>query len=140
MPERTTPPPLDPSDADPAPARSWRLRRRLPLVAALGAGLLVSAAASPAGATDEHHHDGGAPSTTVEPFGTTPDGTAVQRWTLSNGDMRIRVLTYGGIIQPLEAPDEHGHVDNVVLGFPALAGYVDPQVGKPYFGALIGRY
>jgi aldose 1-epimerase len=142
MAERSNPAPLDPPAADPVPARTGRVRRRLPLVAALGAGLLVSAATSAAGASDDTsgHHHGGAPSTTVEPFGTTPDGTAVERWTLSNGDLRIRVLTYGGIIQTLEVPDEHGHVDNVVLGFKDLAGYVEHQEGKPYFGALIGRY
>ena len=76
----------------------------------------------------------------MEPFGTTPDGTAVQRWTLANGDMTVRVLTYGGIVQSLEVPDAHGKVDNVVLGFPDLAGYVEHNNPGPYFGALIGRY
>jgi len=113
-------------------------RRRSSIVAALGAGLLVSsAAASPAGATDR---SASAPSTTAEPFGTLPDGTAVERWTLTNGDMTVRVLTYGGIVQSLEVPDAHGDVANVVLGFKDLAGYVEHNNPGPYFGALIGRY
>ncbi|WP_233496174.1 aldose epimerase family protein [Geodermatophilus sp. TF02-6] len=102
-------------------------------MAALGAGLLATGLASPAGATD----DDGA-STTVEPFGTTPEGTSVERWTLANGEMTVRVLTYGGVIQTLEVPDADGEVGNVVLGFPDLAGYVSDD--DPYFGALIGRY
>jgi aldose 1-epimerase len=120
------PPPLPPRP----PAR----RRRWPLVAALSVGLLAVGAAYPAAA----HPQG--PSTTVEPFGTTPDGTDVERWTLTNGDMTVRVLTYGGIIQSLETPDADGDVDNVVLGFADLAGYVENNNPGPYFGALIGRY
>ena len=125
-----------------APRRSGR---RWPLVAALSAGLLAGGAVTPAGATGdgggggEGHGDAGA-STTVEAFGNTPDGTAVERWTLTNDDMTVRVLTYGGIIQSVEAPDEHGHVANVVLGFADLAGYVENNNPGPYFGAIIGRY
>jgi aldose 1-epimerase len=81
---------------------------------------------------------GGGPSTSVEPFGTAPDGSAVERWTMSNGDITMKVLTWGGVIQTLEAPDAHGDVDNVVLGFEDLAGYVGDD--DPYFGSLIGRY
>ena len=44
----------------------------------------------------------------MEPFGTLPDGTAVERWTLTDGDMTVRVLTYGGIVQTLEVPDASG--------------------------------
>jgi len=50
------------------------------------------------------------------------------------------VLTYGGIIQTLEVPDASGEVENVVLGFDDLAGYVEDNNPGPYFGALIGRY
>ena len=117
----------------PAPARSRR--RRVPLVAAFGAGLLVPGLAVPAVASAT---DGA--SATVEPFGTAPDGTDVERWTLSNGDVTMRVLTYGGIIQTLEVPDASGEVENVVLGFDDLAGYVEDNNPGPYFGALIGRY
>jgi aldose 1-epimerase len=112
-------------------------------VAALGVGLLAGGAASPAAATTDdggHGHHGADASTTVEPFGTTPDGTAVERWTLTNGDMTVRVLTYGGIVQSLEVPDAKGEVDDVVLGFPDLAGYIEHNNPGPYFGALIGRY
>jgi aldose 1-epimerase len=123
----------DPS-VPPTPRARPRRRRRLPLVAALALGLLPGAVVSPAIAGDE----GGGPSTSVEPFGTAPDGSAVERWTLANGDITMQVLTWGGVIQTLEAPDAHGDVDNVVLGFADLAGYVSDE--DPYFGSLIGRY
>jgi aldose 1-epimerase len=127
-----------PARTRPSPTRApWAFRRRtLPLVAALGAGLLTGGAVSPAVASAGDH--GAGPSTSVEPFGTAPDGTPVERWTLANGDVTMRVLTWGGVIQTLEVPDAHGHVDNVVLGFADLNGYVSDD--DPYFGALIGRY
>ena len=33
------------------------------------------------------------------------DGTPVDRYTLSNGRLTVKILTYGGIIQELWAPD-----------------------------------
>jgi aldose 1-epimerase len=76
-----------------------------------------------------------------EPFDQV-DGTPVTRYTLSNGHgMRVRILTYGAIIQSIEVPDRTGHVGNVVLGFPSLAGYLNNTgSAKTYFGAVVGRY
>jgi aldose 1-epimerase len=73
-------------------------------------------------------------------FGTTPDGTVIDRYTLSNGHgMRVRIITYGGIVQTIEVPDRHGKVANVALGFPTLNDYITTN-NSPYFGAIIGRY
>jgi len=75
-----------------------------------------------------------------EPFGATADGVAVERYTLTNSaGERVRILTYGGIVQTLEVPDRDGRLGNVVLGFPTLEGYLSTG-NSPYFGALIGRY
>ncbi|MEV5573765.1 aldose epimerase family protein [Spirillospora sp. NPDC052269] len=80
------------------------------------------------------------PSITKEAFGKLADGTSVDRYTLSNEHgMRVRILTYGGIIQMLDVPDRKGRDANVALGFATLKDYVDKN-GGPYFGALIGRY
>ncbi|MFF9338054.1 aldose epimerase family protein, partial [Streptomyces albogriseolus] len=54
-----------------------------------------------------------------------------------NGGTRLKVLSYGGIVQSLEIPDKHGRYANVSAGFAALEDYV---ASSPYFGALIGRY
>ncbi|MET9440240.1 aldose epimerase family protein [Streptomyces sp. NPDC006610] len=72
-----------------------------------------------------------------ELFGTLADGTEVHRWSLENGGTRMKVLSYGGIVQSLEVPDRRGRYANVSLGFDDLADYV---ASSPYFGALIGRY
>ena len=73
-----------------------------------------------------------------ELFGTLSDGTPVHRWTLERAGIRVRILSYGGIVQSLEVPDRDGRVANVVLGFADLDGYLTHP--EPYLGALIGRY
>ncbi|MFE4579551.1 aldose epimerase family protein [Streptomyces chartreusis] len=73
-----------------------------------------------------------------EHFGTLSDGTEVHRWTLERAGVRVRVLSYGGIVQSLEVPDRDGHRADVVLGFAGLDDYLTHP--GPYLGALIGRY
>ena len=69
--------------------------------------------------------------------GTLDDGTPVERYVLSSDALEVAVLTYGGIVQSLQAPDRDGHRADVVLGFADMRAYQDES---PYFGALIGRY
>jgi aldose 1-epimerase len=117
-------------------------------LAAMLAGALVAAcgptderarpqAATPARTTEE------APVTTeqrLEPrhYGTLADGTEVTIVTLVNANgMEVDVISYGGIITRLTAPDKEGNMGDVVLGLDTLDEYVE---SNPYFGALIGRY
>jgi aldose 1-epimerase len=73
-----------------------------------------------------------------EPFGTLPDGTAVELFTLRNASgMEVKVTNYGGIITELKVPDRDGNLDDITLGYSSIDGYVK---SSPYFGALIGRY
>ncbi|MFJ3584255.1 aldose epimerase family protein [Streptomyces sp. NPDC090127] len=74
---------------------------------------------------------------TGEPFGSV-DGTDVTRWTLQRGAVRVRVLTYGGIVQSVVTPDRDGVPSETALGFPDLTGYLKHP--EPYYGALVGRY
>ncbi|WP_327367265.1 aldose epimerase family protein [Streptomyces sp. NBC_01217] len=76
--------------------------------------------------------------TRAEEFGTLADGTVVHRWTLERDGTRVRVLTYGGIVQSVEVPGRDGVRAGVALGLPDLAGYETYR--GPYFGALVGRY
>src|SRR5688572_14637618 len=73
-----------------------------------------------------------------EPFGKMPDGQAVERFTLTNAKgVVLQAISYGGIITSLRVPDRNGRLDDIVLGFDNLDGYLK---GHPYFGAIIGRY
>jgi aldose 1-epimerase len=73
-----------------------------------------------------------------QPFGSTTDGTAVEIYTLRNGNgVEARICNYGGIVVSLKVPDRNGQMGDVVLGYDNLAGYVK---SSPYFGCLVGRY
>ena len=81
-------------------------------------------------------------SVTRKPFGKMPDGTQIDVYTLSEGKIEARIITYGGIMISLKTPDKSGKVDDIVLGFDTLDQYVKVSnaPGNPFFGALIGRY
>ncbi|HKV38417.1 MAG TPA: aldose epimerase family protein [Blastocatellia bacterium] len=75
---------------------------------------------------------------TVQPFGHMPDGRQIDLYTLTNASgMEARIITYGGILVSLKAPDHNGVMGDVVLGYDSLEGYLNKS---PFFGALIGRY
>jgi aldose 1-epimerase len=75
---------------------------------------------------------------TVAPFGRTPDGKAVEVYTLTNSrGMQVRAITYGAIIQTIRVPDRAGKLADVTLGYDSLPGYLTTS---PYFGAVVGRY
>jgi aldose 1-epimerase len=82
-------------------------------------------------------------SITKAAFGTMPDGTPVEIYTLRNTrGAEARIMTYGGIVQKLTMPDKNGNYADIVLGFDALEGYINSNYVSncAYFGALIGRY
>lgn len=66
-------------------------------------------------------------------FGTAPDGSAVERVTISNGALTASIMTWGATIQDLHL---EGHDHPLVLGFENFAGYL---VHSPYFGIVAGR-
>src|SRR5690349_16977584 len=77
------------------------------------------------------------PGVVKAPFGKTSEGQAVDIYTLSNAkDMKIKIITYGGIVTELHVPDRNGKVEDVVLGFDNLDDYLKSH---PYFGAICGR-
>ncbi|WP_405917218.1 aldose epimerase family protein [Streptomyces sp. NBC_00728] len=103
--------------------------RRTVIAAAAAAGLTAATIGT------AHASGGGKPE--KELFGRLADGTRIYRWSLANGGTRLKVISYGGIVQSLEIPDRHGHYANVSLGYDNLASYV---AGTTFFGATIGRY
>jgi aldose 1-epimerase len=112
----------------------WNAGRRavrLGAVALLGVAMIA-----PVGATASS--GGHTPRITKSFFGTTPAGQRVDRYTLTNKNgMRVRIITFGGIIQTIEVPDRRGRLANVALGFDNLTDYVERN---PYFGCITGRY
>lgn len=79
----------------------------------------------------------GKTSVSKQAFGHTSDGTAVDLYTLADGKVEARIMTYGGIIVSLRTPDRNGKLDDVVLGYDSVDKYI---AQTPYFGAIIGRY
>jgi len=67
-----------------------------------------------------------------------PDGTPIELFVLSNTNgMRAEIITYGGTVVSLTAPDRNGRYADVVLGMAGLQGYLGQTA---YLGAIIGRY
>src|SRR5690349_24275180 len=81
-------------------------------------------------------------SVSKQEFGKMPDGTGVDVYTLTEGKLEARIITYGGIVVSLKTPDKSGKADDIVLGFDNLDPYVkvSNNPGNPFFGALIGQY
>lgn len=71
-------------------------------------------------------------------YGTLPDGTAIEQYTMTNASgMTVKFITLGGCITAIDAPDRTGHMADVVLGYHGLKGY---DSNNTYFGGIIGRY
>ncbi|MFF4060019.1 aldose epimerase family protein [Streptomyces sp. NPDC001668] len=106
------------------------LNRRTVIAGAAAAGIAATTLGGTAEASSSKNP-------TKKLFGKLADGTKVYIWSLANGGTRMKVLSWGGVVQSLEIPDRHGHHANVSAGFDNLDDYV---AKTPYFGALIGRY
>lgn len=78
-------------------------------------------------------------SVTKSDYATTPEGVKIEKYILENTNgMKMEVITFGGIITSLTAPDKNGKFEDVVLGYTNPNDYFN---GNPYFfGAIIGRY
>ncbi len=75
---------------------------------------------------------------TQREFGADLSGRAVELTTLRNASgAEVSFLSLGGIVQSIRMPDRHGSLDEVVLGFDDVNGYL---CDTRYVGALVGRY
>jgi len=71
-------------------------------------------------------------------YGTTADGMAVDEYTLTNANgVELKIITYGGTITSIKAPDRNGNAANVALGFENLKDY---ETRSPFFGCVTGRF
>ncbi|MDI9217297.1 aldose epimerase family protein [Clostridium tertium] len=70
-------------------------------------------------------------------FGTIKSGIEVKSYTLTNKNkMEVKIITYGGAIVEINAPDKNDNFSDVILGYDSIEGY---ENGKKFHGALIGR-
>ena len=66
-----------------------------------------------------------------------PDGSPVDLYTLAHEKgMRASIATYGATLVELVVPDIRGNLDDVVLGYDGLEGYLNDRC---YFGCMVGR-
>ncbi len=71
-------------------------------------------------------------------FGQTEDDTPVNLYALTNDNgLEIKITNYGGVIVSILAPDRNGKLDDIILGFDDLVGYL---ANNPYFGCIVGRF
>ena len=71
-------------------------------------------------------------------FGTLPDGSIVDAYTLHTPDVELRVITFGARVVSLKTKDRKGRFGDLALGYGSLDPYVNNK--NTYFGATVGRY
>src|SRR5215471_1247845 len=99
--------------------------RAFAIMAALAAA--ISGGTANAAATLDH-----------APYGTTQGGQAVDVFTMTNDHgLRVRFLSYGGIITEINVPDRAGRLEDIALGLRTLREY---ETLPGHFGAITGRY
>lgn len=73
-----------------------------------------------------------------ESYGTTPEGTEVDLFTLTNNNgLKVKIISYGAMIISVEVPDRDGKFENITLHRDSLEDYL---ADNPYFGCVVGRY
>ena len=71
-------------------------------------------------------------------YGTTQGGQPVDIYTMTNDHgVRVRFLSYGGVITEIAVPDRTGRLDDIVLGLRTLHEY---ETLSAHFGAITGRF
>jgi len=71
-----------------------------------------------------------------QPFGSA-GGVPVELYVLTSTSGAVaKIMTYGATLTELDVPNRAGRLDDVVLGFDSLKGYLGSE---PYFGATVGR-
>lgn len=71
-------------------------------------------------------------------WGKTKEGVDVQLFTLTSGEIEVRLTDFGAHLVSVRTPDRTGKVADVVLGFDSLEPYEKGANG--YQGAVVGRF
>ncbi len=75
---------------------------------------------------------------TKAPWGKTADGQPVEIYTIDNGELTVKITTFGARVVSIVAPDRNGRKADVVLGYDDVTSYETDT--STYFGAIVGRY
>jgi len=79
------------------------------------------------------------PTIKSDSFHKLVDGKQVELYSLKNKNGLIATITnYGGRVVSLMVPDKTGKMEDVVLGYESIDGYLG--AAEQYFGGSIGRY
>jgi len=70
-------------------------------------------------------------------FGVLSSGKTVYLYTLKVGEISLSVSTYGATLTSLRLPSRKTPAADVLLGYPALEGYLQDRV---YLGSTVGRF
>lgn len=68
---------------------------------------------------------------------TDPRGGDIERVRIDNGILALEIISLGGIIRSLWAPDKHGERGNIVLGCDSAEDYLTQNA---HLGAIAGRF
>jgi len=70
------------------------------------------------------------------PFGQV-NGSDIYLFTITGkSGSSVTIMNYGATVTGIHVPDVRGHLDDIVLGFDSLEGYLGDQ---PYMGCICGR-
>jgi aldose 1-epimerase len=71
-------------------------------------------------------------------YGNLPDGKTANLFTITNDNqITFEITNYGGIVTKLLMPDKKGNIDDIIIGFDNLKGFLEDT---SYINALIGRF
>jgi aldose 1-epimerase len=74
----------------------------------------------------------------LELFGKAVTGESIEAFHLTNRrGLRAKVTNWGAGLVEMHAPDRHGALEDITLGFDTLDGYLAPH---PHFGVTTGRF
>ena len=71
-------------------------------------------------------------------YGKIGADSVIQYTLVNKNGMAVKILNYGGTITNIITPNRKGKMEDVILGYDSLSGYL--QSGNPYFGCIVGRY
>lgn len=71
-------------------------------------------------------------------FGILSNGKKAMLYTIKTKHLKISITNYGCTITALYVPDKNGALQDIVLGWSDLSGYITDT--HTYFGAVIGQY